>query len=109
MMVYWAMKKMVHFLAVVLLLSITSHMYYDVVSQFNSTKTAANTELSGKYYTSDSNRSAIHPYIVHAHDNVCLRVYSFLIRATDYKISQPYTKLHNLPALFSAFWHPPQH
>jgi hypothetical protein len=103
-----AMKKAGKFLAVIILMSITSHMYYDLVTQLNLAADGKTTELSGNLFSSKSLRIGFHSFIVHAHDFVIHNSFNYCTRAIEFAIYQPVAKFLFLPIPHSSFWHPPQ-
>jgi len=102
------MKKIVRFLAIVLLMSIVLHMYYDTVVQLKLANSGTNTELSGKLYSPKFMRINLNQYMNHTHDFVYLKSCNFITGIAEFGIREPIRIFHSRPSLPSTFWHPPQ-
>lgn len=107
-MVYRVMKKAGTFLSVLLLMSITFHLYYDVVTQLNLAHDGKSTELSGEFYSARTLRAGFHSAIVHTHDFVIHNSFNYCIQTNEYASREPFIQFLYLPLSDSACWHPPQ-
>ncbi len=102
------MNKAGKFLAVILLMSIAFHIYYDVAVQLNMAGDGEKTELAGKCYSSNSLRLGFHLYISHAHDFVIHQSFSYCTRSNEFATNPSFTKSLFLSITSSSFWHPPR-
>jgi len=107
-MVYQAMKKAGTFLSVLLLMSISFHLYYDVVTQLNLAHDGKTIEFSGEFYSAKTLRAVFHSAIVHTHDFVIQKTLNYCIRSNDFAVNHPLIQFLFLPLSSSSCWHPPQ-
>ncbi len=102
------MNKAGKFLAVILLMSIAFHMYYDVAVQLNMADEGKKTELSGNYFSSKSIRLGFHFYITHVHDFVIHNAAGYFNLTNEFAINQSFARILFHTDAGSSCWHPPQ-
>jgi hypothetical protein len=102
------MNKAGKFLAVLLFVSITFHMYYDVAVQLNTALDGKKTELPGNCYSLKSIQLGLNLYISHAHDFVIHNSFSYCTRSNEFATNQFFAQSFFLSVASSSFWHPPQ-